>query len=81
MTMRPEHNKARSIKLCSQPEGLRCISVERKYDSEYCQVYVDLRRGMGRVEIFSRFRKWEGLTNDREGLHRAISETLDDLAR
>jgi DNA ligase 4 len=81
MAMRPEHDKARSIKLYSQPEGLRWITVERKYDSEYCQVHVDLRRGMGRVEIISRFRKWEGLTNDREELHRAISETLDDLAR
>jgi DNA ligase 4 len=81
MAMRPEHDKTRSIKLCSQPEGLRWISVERKYDSEYCQVHIDLRRGMGCVEIFSRFQKWEGLTSDREGLHRAISETLDNLAR
>jgi DNA ligase 4 len=44
MVMRPEHDKARSVKHCSQLAGSRRISVERKYDGEYCQIHIDLSR-------------------------------------
>jgi DNA ligase 4 len=74
MVMRPEHDKARSVKHCIQLAGSRRMSVERKYDGEYCQVHIDLSNGMGRIQIFSKSGK--DSTNDREGLHPAIRESL-----
>ena len=74
MVMRPEHDKARSIKHCSQLADSRRMSVERKYNGEYCQVHIDLSRAMGRIQIFSKSGK--DSTSDREGLHPAIRESL-----
>jgi DNA ligase 4 len=74
MVMRPEHDKARSIKHCSQLASPRRMSVERKYDGEYCQVHIDLSNGMGRIQIFSKSGK--DSTSDREGLHPAIRKSL-----
>jgi len=39
---RPAHEKARSIEHCCQLAGPRRMSVERKYDGEYCQIHIDL---------------------------------------
>jgi DNA ligase-4 len=39
---RPVYEKARSIKHCCQLAGTRRMSVERKYDGEYCQIHIDL---------------------------------------
>jgi DNA ligase 4 len=45
MITRPTYEKARSIRHCCQLAGSRLLSVERKYDGEYCQVHIDLSRG------------------------------------
>jgi DNA ligase 4 len=74
MAMRPEHDKARSVKHCSQLARSRCMSVERKYDGEYCQVHIDLTQGTQRIQIFSKSGK--DSTSDRRGLHPAIREGL-----
>lgn len=74
MVMQPQHDKARSIKHCSQLAGSRRMSVEMKYDGEYCQVHIDHSRGMERIQIFSKSGK--DSTNDSEGLHPAIRESL-----
>jgi hypothetical protein len=39
MVSQPAHEKARSIKHCCQMAHSRRMSVERKYDGEYCQVH------------------------------------------
>jgi DNA ligase 4 len=50
------------------------LSVERKYDGEYCQVHIDLSKGRDYVKIFSKSGK--DSTNDRIGLHRALLGSL-----
>lgn len=74
MVMRPEHDKARSVEHCSQLVGSRRMSVERKYDGEYCQIHIDISRRTQRIQIFSKSGK--DSTSDREGLHPAIRESL-----
>jgi DNA ligase 4 len=48
--------------------------VERKYDGEYCQVHIDLSKGMDCIQIFSKSGK--DSTVDRIGLHRALRHSL-----
>ncbi len=66
--------KARSIKHCVQMAGRRRMSLERKYDGEYCQVHVDLSRGKDCIQIFSKSGK--DSTLDREGIHETIKNSL-----
>ena len=67
MITRPAYEKARSIMHCCQLAGRRSLSVERKYDGEYCQVHIDLSKGKDCIKIFSKSRK--DLTTDHIDLH------------
>ncbi|KAL4999392.1 hypothetical protein BDV10DRAFT_164777 [Aspergillus recurvatus] len=71
---RPEYYKARSIKHCCNMVGQRRMSVERKYDGEYCQIHIDLSKHSGWIQIFSKSGK--DSTSDRAGAHQAIRECL-----
>jgi DNA ligase-4 len=51
---RPEYFKARSIKHCHQMARGRRMSIERKYDGEYCQIHVDLTNKQTPIQIFSK---------------------------
>ncbi|KAJ6436555.1 DNA ligase 4 [Purpureocillium lavendulum] len=50
------------------------MSVERKYDGEYCQIHVDLSNRESGIKIFSKGGR--DSTRDRMGLHRALRESL-----
>ncbi|KAL4781100.1 hypothetical protein BJX76DRAFT_363878 [Aspergillus varians] len=71
---RPEYYKARSIKHCCNMVGQRRMSVERKYDGEYCQIHIDLLKHSGDIQIFSKSGK--DSTSDRAGIHQAVRESL-----
>ncbi|RAK84969.1 hypothetical protein BO79DRAFT_274030 [Aspergillus costaricaensis CBS 115574] len=71
---RPEYYKARSIKHCCRMIGNRRMSIERKYDGEYCQIHIDLSKGSDWIQIFSKSGK--DSTGDRAGIHQVISESL-----
>lgn len=80
MIQRQPYYKARTINHCAQMAGRRTMNVERKYDGEYCQIHIDLSEMEGaRIKIFSKSGK--DSTTDREGLHRAIEDSLllDDV--
>jgi len=66
--------KARSIKHCVQMAGRRRMSLERKYDGEYCQIHIDLGKGKNWVQIFSKSGK--DSTLDREGVHETLKKCL-----
>ncbi len=66
--------KARSIKHCVQMAGRRRMSLERKYDGEYCQIHIDLTKGEDWVQIFSKSGK--DSTSDRVGVHDTIKKCL-----
>jgi DNA ligase-4 len=44
MVTQATHAKARTITHCCQMAGSRRMSVERKYDGEYCQIHIDLSK-------------------------------------
>ncbi|KAK2858425.1 hypothetical protein FQN49_004751 [Arthroderma sp. PD_2] len=71
---RPEYYKGRSLKHCCRMAGNRLMSVERKYDGEYCQVHIDLERRWDCIRIFSKSGKES--TVDRKGMHGAIRDSL-----
>ncbi|KAL4805079.1 hypothetical protein BDV18DRAFT_24860 [Aspergillus unguis] len=71
---RPEYYKARSIKHCCTMAGQRRMSVERKYDGEYCQIHVDLSKTTSSIQIFSKSGK--DSTSDRAGVHEAVRKSL-----
>ncbi|KAK4991668.1 hypothetical protein LTR50_001676 [Elasticomyces elasticus] len=72
---RPTFHKARSIQHCLQLTGKRRWSVERKYDGEYCEVHVDLERGLQNcIQIYSKSGKES--TADRAKLHGTLRECL-----
>ncbi|EDN02544.1 predicted protein [Histoplasma mississippiense (nom. inval.)] len=71
---RPTFYKARGIKHCCKMAGKRTMSVERKYDGEYCQIHVDLSKGSGCIQIFSKSGK--NSTTDRVGIHSTVKECL-----
>jgi DNA ligase 4 len=52
----------------------RRISVERKYDGEYCQIHIDLSKASNNIKIFSKNGK--DSTIDRIRLHRALRDSL-----
>ena len=66
--------KARSLKHCCQLAGHKEVSVERKYDGEYCQIHVWMVRGEPRITIYSKCGR--DSTKDREGLHDTIRQCL-----
>lgn len=61
--------KARSIKHCCDMAQNRRMSLEKKYDGEYCQIHVDLTKGLAKcLKIFSKSGK--DSTNDRIKIHK-----------
>ncbi|MBA7494047.1 DNA ligase [subsurface metagenome] len=74
MIRRQPFDKARSIKHSVKIAGSRVMSVERKYDGEYCQIHIDNSKGQGTIQIFSKSGK--DSTEDRIGLHSAIKRGL-----
>jgi DNA ligase-4 len=50
------------------------MSVERKYNGEYCQIHIDLNQAGHHIKIFSKSGK--DSTIDRVGLHRAVRDSL-----
>lgn len=74
MIQRSPYYKARNIQHCCDMAGRRRISVERKYDGEYCQVHIDVSKGKEAIKIFSKSGK--DSTNDRVRLHGAIQSAL-----
>ncbi|KAH7115401.1 ATP dependent DNA ligase domain protein [Dactylonectria estremocensis] len=75
MTARATYEKARSIRHCCQLAGLRRMSVERKYDGEYCQIHIDLNKSGAGIKIFSK--SGRDSTSDRMGIHRALRDSLE----
>lgn len=71
---RAPYLKGRSVKNVVQLAEGRKMSVERKYDGEYCQIHVNLNKGSDCIQIFSKSGK--DSTIDRKGLHEAIRQSL-----
>ncbi|KAK2796790.1 hypothetical protein FQN51_009014 [Onygenales sp. PD_10] len=71
---RPDFYKARGIKHCCRMAGKRSMSVERKYDGEYCQIHIDLSKQHNSIQIFSKSGK--DSTVDRRGVHSTLKECL-----
>ena len=71
---RPRFLKARSIKHVTQMAHGRRMVLERKYDGEYCQIHVDLRKPGHEIQIFSKSGK--DSTIDREAVHATIKQSL-----
>jgi DNA ligase 4 len=69
MVTQATHAKARGITHCCQMAGSRRMSVERKYDGEYCQIHIDLSKDNDPIRIFSK--SGRDSTDDRIGLHGA----------
>lgn len=72
---RPEYYKARSIKHCCRMIGRRRMSIERKYDGEYCQIHIDLSQRLNPIQIFSKSGK--DSTDDRSGIQNVIRDALN----
>jgi DNA ligase-4 len=70
----PSFEKARSLKHYCQLADNKEISVERKYDGEYCQIHVWIAGGEPRITIYSK--SGRDSTKDREGLHTTIWQCL-----
>ena len=71
---RPTFLKARSIRHTTQLANGRVMSLERKYDGEYCQIHINVKSFGSEIQIFSKSGK-DG-TMDRIGVHNAIKECL-----
>jgi DNA ligase 4 len=71
---RPEYYKARSIKHCCRMAGRRTMSLERKYDGEYCQIHINLSKAWDWVQIFSKSGK--DSTADRVGIRDVLKDAL-----
>ncbi|KAI5308881.1 hypothetical protein KEM55_004638, partial [Ascosphaera atra] len=73
---RPKFLKARSFKHCKQLVENSTVTVQRKYDGEYCQIHVDATAdNKGNITIFSKSGK--DSTADRIGIHNVVRESLD----
>ncbi|CRG87500.1 splicing factor 3A subunit 3 [Talaromyces islandicus] len=71
---RPEFYKARSLKHCCKMINRRRMSLERKYDGEYCQIHIDITKGVPNIRIFSKSGK--DSTVDRAGIHQTVKRSL-----
>ncbi|KAJ5837073.1 DNA ligase ATP-dependent N-terminal [Penicillium robsamsonii] len=71
---RPDYYKARSIKHCHQMVNGRRMSIERKYDGEYCQIHIDLSNKYTPIQIFSKSGK--DSTADKDKIIPVIEESL-----
>jgi DNA ligase 4 len=50
----PSRDKARSIGHCCQLARGRTMSVEQKYDGEYCQIHFSMKESRPQIQIFSK---------------------------
>jgi DNA ligase 4 len=76
MIKRQEYIKARSIKHCCQMADGKAMSVEEKYDGEYCQIHIDMSKDPSkRIQIFSK--SGRDSTQERINLHFAIEISLN----
>ncbi|KAL8991851.1 MAG: hypothetical protein Q9169_007595 [Polycauliona sp. 2 TL-2023] len=66
--------KGRSVKNVVNLAAGRKMSVEQKYDGEYCQIHIDLAKGDNCIRIFSKSGKES--TMDRQRLHKPIKQSL-----
>ncbi|KAI4107035.1 MAG: hypothetical protein LQ339_002731 [Xanthoria mediterranea] len=66
--------KGRSVKHVVKLAAGRRMSVEQKYDGEYCQIHIDLTKGDDCIRIFSKSGKES--TKDRQRLHKSIKQSL-----
>lgn len=67
--------KARSIKHCCDMAQDRQMSVEKKYDGEYCQIHIEMSKPPAhQIKIFSKSGK--DSTNDRIRVHKSIRRAL-----
>jgi DNA ligase-4 len=67
--------KARSIKHCVDMAQTRRMSVEKKYDGEYCQIHIDMSQTpQQQIKIFSKSGK--DSTKDRAKVHGYVITTL-----
>ncbi|KAL8935467.1 MAG: hypothetical protein Q9216_005410 [Gyalolechia sp. 2 TL-2023] len=66
--------KGRSVKNVVQLAAGRKMSVERKYDGEYCQIHINLNNEKNWIQIFSKSGK--DSTVDRQRVHDAIRQSL-----
>ena len=71
---RPCFLKARSIKHAVELAHGRKMSLERKYDGEYCQVHINLQKTGKEIQIFSKSAK--DSTFDRASAHSTIMNCL-----
>ncbi|KAJ5795274.1 DNA ligase ATP-dependent N-terminal [Penicillium paradoxum] len=71
---RPDYYKARSIKHCLQMINGRRMSIERKYDGEYCQIHIDLSNKFTPIQIFSKSGK--DSTADRDKILPVVEKCL-----
>lgn len=71
---RPTYLKGRNVKQVVNIVNGRNMSVERKYDGEYCQIHIDLSKGDRSIQIFSKSCK--DSTRDRKKLHSPIRQSL-----
>ncbi|PLB52065.1 hypothetical protein P170DRAFT_506954 [Aspergillus steynii IBT 23096] len=71
---RPDYWKARSIKHCCRMIGGRRMSIEKKYDGEYCQIHIDVLGQNHSIRIFSKSGKES--TEDRSGINEVLKESL-----
>lgn len=72
---RTTYTKARSLKHAVSMIRNREMSVERKYDGEYCQIHVEVREGDQQIQLFSKSGK--DSTTDRIGLHSTLKRCLN----
>ena len=71
----PTFEKARGIDHCRRLVGSQEVSVERKYDGEYCQVHVRIdQRGQHDITLFSKSGRES--TKDREPILSTIADCL-----
>lgn len=71
---RPFFLKAWSVKHAANLARGRTMSLERKYDGEYCQIHVDMSKPGNEIQIFSKSGK--DSTIDRRSVHTAIKDCL-----
>lgn len=71
---RANYLKGRSVRQVVSMVTGRLMSIERKYDGEYCQVHIDLSKTESPIQIFSKSGK--DSTKDREKLHHSIMRSL-----
>lgn len=70
MIRRQPLEKARSVNHCVKLSDNRVMSIERKYDGEYCQIHIEVRRHDHKIQIFSK--SGRDSTQDRAALLECI---------